>query len=140
MKFTGALLTLLIATSANATKTQELECFFTEPFLTLTIDLEGKSVTQTEPDWDNDASQTKTTTIATGIKITVDSSDPFLPKYTVKKASGEMIVELVLNMKGSDAMSEITYPFDAKYALPDYDNLWGGCTSDKIAWINPYED
>lgn len=127
-------LTLALASDAFAA-TSKLECHFTEPFFSLEFDLASGKVTRTEPNWEDDASTTVTKTVAENAKVESDLSDPFLPKYTVKTQAGEVIAAIQLNMKGSDGMSNIIYPFDIQHA-----EMWGGCESDLIKRYDPYEN
>lgn len=134
------LLSLFALTTAAAAESQaptsKLDCGFTEPFFNLNIDLVEKRVTRTEYDFDDidPKSDFITTVIAENIVIQANLSDPFLPTYVVLKQDGSWIADLALNMKGSDAMSDIVYPFDIKYS-----DFWGGCSSDKIDRWSPHE-
>jgi hypothetical protein len=127
-----AILTL-IPKLAAASETNFIYCGFTEPFFSLTVDLEKKTVTRVEPDWE-DAGETVSTVIAEGVKLESNFSDPLLPKYVVKDSTGSVILDLTLNMKGSDHMSDIIFPLEAKHM-----DMWGGCETDQISSYNPYE-
>ncbi len=135
MKTIVIALSLMLSMSLYAEeKTSTLECSFTEPFFTLDINLNERTIHKTEPDWNGDPSKTITTLINEDVSLVSDFSDPLLPKYEITSTKGEAIMSLVLNMSGSDGMSDIIFPFDARYG-----ELWGGCSSDKIAPFNPYE-
>lgn len=130
------LATLMIASlTANAKSrnaaTSLLECGFTEPFFTLMIDLKKKEISKIEPDWSNPSGGTITTVVATNINVVSDLSDPFLPKYKVLNGNGSQFAEIVMNMAGSDGMSDIVYPYEIKH-----DGMFGGCSSDKIKRLN----
>ena len=118
----------------TAQATSKLNCGFTEPFFSLEIDLAKALITRTEYDWDDKDPNSDyiTTTVAENIKVEVDNSDPFLPKYALKTQDGEVFANILMNMAGSDGMSDIIYPFDIRYS--DY---WGGCTSDLISSFDP---
>ena len=137
MKSIIAVLTL--AFSVNALATEKISCTFTEPFFDMNIDLQSKKVTEVHPDWDNmkDNEPIKyvTKTIAENAVIETDFSDAFLPKYRVLTVDGQLLAELTLNMKGSDGMSDITFPLEVKYG-----QHWGGCKTNLLESVNPYEN
>lgn len=135
MKITTLLMSVLISASALASTTTKIDCTFTEPFLSVEIDLQKKTAVRVEPDWENDVNKMKRTVISKNIQVVIDSSDLFLPKYKVNDSKGKLIMELSMNMNGSDGMSDITYPFSAVMG----GDFWGGCVSNKIDWVNPHE-
>jgi uncharacterized membrane protein len=125
--------------ASTAAPTTSLNCQFTEPFFSLDFDLVTGVVTKTEPDWENDAAQTITTVVARNVRVVTDSSDPFLPKYVVNKEDGSLLAELVMNMQGSNGMSDTVYPFEIQFVTDLHGKQWGGCSSNNIAPLDPHE-
>lgn len=134
MKHAFTIIVLALApTLASAQPTKTISCSFTEPFFTLDVDLEKKTVTRTEPNWDSQDLGTKVTVIAEGISLAHDFSDPLAPTFAIVSAGGSAILDLSLDMQGSDGMSDVIFPFSARHG-----GMWGGCESDKLKGHDPH--
>lgn len=127
-----ALVPGLASANTQQVATKYIDCSFTEPFFNLVVDLEKKTLTRIEPDWDNGAGETVSKIVATGINLKVDFTDPLYPRYVVLSSNGTALLNLTLNMQGSDGMSDLIFPLDAQYG-----ELWGGCETDLIKAYNP---
>ncbi len=123
---------LLTGSFAQAQTTKTIECSFTEPFFALTVDLEKKTVTRVEPDWENDAGKTKSTVIARGIRVKTNMKDVFRPEYKILAADGSVVAEMTFDNEGSNGMSDTVFPYSMKY-----DGMLGGCSSDRVKSVEP---
>lgn len=130
-----ALIPGLASADAPKAPTKKIYCGFTEPFFSLEADLEKRTLTLTEPDWDNGGGEIITKIVATGISLKPDFSDPLYPRYVVLNSNGAVLLKLTLNMRGSDGMSNVIFPFEAEYG-----EHWGGCETEHIKSFDPSEN
>ena len=121
MKALLASLTLLFAVTAHA---DYVKCTFTEPFYSLEIDTEGKTLTLT--DYDLGTTVLSTNVEIKKLKSKVLSNVLEVPSYQVL-ADGKEVLVLVLDYQGSDGMSDYAYPYSTKHG-----NNYGGCNSSQV--------
>ena len=109
-----------ILLSSFAVKADVIDCFFTEPFVSV------KYNTATETLVEKEAVMDVSRTIK-NVSFTIKYAGTFL----LTDKSGKLLAELKLNNQGSDGMSDAVYPYDAKYmnVLGNGGTVYGGCTS-----------
>lgn len=110
----------LLATSVTA-QADIINCSFTEPFFSLQYSTNTSELARTEYDYDTDKMVTKKTK-----NVSFQIKGP--GKFQLLAADKTPIMNLDLNSKGSDGMSDRTYPYDAEL-LTEGNSMWGGCES-----------
>ncbi len=125
---------LVFAAQAANAQTTQIECSFTEPFYSIEVDLKKREVTMIEPDWESDGTKTVTKVIGQNIAVKVLKADPFLPKFQILDGDKSVILDLTMNMAGSDGMSNRTYPLEAKHG-----RMIGGCSTNLIKHVEASE-
>jgi len=105
---------------------QGVACHFTEPFFTVNYDAQAGrlSVESFMPDGELATSATSNTTLVQ------DTTSSGSPEYEVDAASMGTLT-FVLDYKGSDGMSDETYPYSGTWVYPRGEfperTLWGAC-------------
>lgn len=114
------LVAALLSTSVTA-QADIINCSFTEPFFSLQYSTTTNELARTEYDFDKDKM------VTTKVKnISFQIKGP--AKFQLLAADKTPIMNLDLNFKGSDGMSDFTYPYDAEL-LSEGNSMWGGCES-----------
>jgi uncharacterized membrane protein len=114
------LISALLTTSVTA-QADIINCSFTEPFFSLQYSTTTNELARTEYDFDKDKMVTKTTK-----NVSFQIKGP--AKFQLLAVDKTPIMNLELNFKGSDGMSDRVYPYDAEL-LTDGNSMWGGCDS-----------
>ena len=109
---------------------KKLECAFTEPFFSLTLDLDKGELTKTAIDWEDPGNKTITTVVGSDLKISVAPYEKTI-RVQAKTKAGKTLLTSTLKYAGSDGMSDATMPYDAEYSEVAYAHkLYGGCVSE----------
>lgn len=121
---------------APSTQADIITCNFTEPFFSIEIDTDAKTLKKTEPDWENQEGGIKTTLISAKLKVKklkplIQSDVAEFARYLV--LGGTKSLTLTLNYQGSDGMSDFAYPYETSY-----EGHAGGCASDKLSRLTFY--
>lgn len=109
-----ALLTFSIHAQADL-----IQCDFTEPFIQTTYSMAQQKLTvrvfgESSPQ------------MISNVSFQIKSPGEF----EIVSAEGRVLQKLSLNYKGSNGMSDTTYPYDVQYTFQDKASpLFGGCTS-----------
>ena len=108
---------ILIAGSAQAAKTTHLTCDFTEPFVTLNVDLVKKSVTATSYNYENPKNPGKpgTILISNDIRIEGIGANPKFQNAKIYASDGALILTVSYSGAASNGMSDGIYPYDARW-------------------------
>ncbi len=114
------LVAVLLSTSVTA-QADIINCSFTEPFFSLQYSTTTNELARTEYDYDKD--KLVTTTVK---NISFQIKGP--AKFQLLAADKTPLMNLELNFKGSDGMSDRVFPYDAEL-LTEGSNMWGGCES-----------
>ena len=132
---TASLVAVLQAQAAEQ-KTTSFHCAFTEPFFSLDIDLEKKTITKISPVISDHAQdgEMKTELVAKNISVRRYHSDPFKPAFQVL-ARGRVLAKIVFDAKGTDHMSRFVYP----YSIVFEGKHPGGCESNLVKRFDPGE-
>ena len=118
MKKLLALALISISTTAQA---DIFNCVFTEPFFNIQYSTTTNEIVRFEYDYDkNQMANTVTKNVSFQIK---DAG-----KFQLLAADKTPIMNLNLNYKGSDGMSDRDYPYSAEL-LTEGSTMWGGCDS-----------
>lgn len=124
MRFATLTSIFLLGLSAKA---DVINCSFTEPFIRTQYSMSQNSLT-TKFDGDDAVSVIK------GVSFQIKGPGLFELMDSNKK----VLMELILDNKGSDGMSDIIYPYTVKYFSAGGDAiLWGGCESNFLKRKNP---
>lgn len=124
---------------AASQNTQTITCSFTEPFFSLTYNMEEASIAKTEPSWEDPSGELKTTLLGSDLDLVSTSNDVLLPTFEVKVPSEGRVLKLAMNFNGSDGMSNETYPIAAKWVDAEGYTLYGGCVTDQIGSVSTEE-
>ena len=118
MKKTILATTLLLASISQA---DIITCYFTEPFTTSVYSMSKSTLSYKENVMGG-------TSVIKNVSFQIKSAGVF----ELVSKEGKVIQTLNLNNKGSDGMSDTTYPFDVK----DNDSMtnqgYGGCQSNSL--------
>ena len=114
------LVAALLSTSVTA-QADIFNCVFTEPFFNIQYSTTTNELVRFEYDFDQDKMVSKTTK-----NVSFQIKGP--AKFQLLAADKTPIMNLDLNSKGSDGMSDRTYPYDAEL-LTEGSSMWGGCDS-----------
>lgn len=122
----------LIAASAHAGKTTQLKCDFTEPFVTLNVDLVKKSVTATSYNYEDPSNpgQPGTVLISNDVKISGIGANPKFKNAKIYAADGSLILTVSYSGEASNGMSDGIYPYDARWEA--LGNNTGACESNLL--------
>ncbi len=107
--------------AAWAARADAIRCTFTEPFIVTTY-----SIDRGEMAVEDDSVHTKK--VLRGLSLHVFRSGLF----EIRDAAGSVILHLEMTMKGSDGMSDSSYPYDVAWPRR---NLRGGCVSEHLPLI-----
>ena len=116
--FTSAI-TLISATS----QADIIKCMFTEPFFDTTYSMAQQTLTYSAFTGDDKPEITKIKNVSFQIKGAGD--------FELVAKDGTVLQKISLNNKGSDGMSDRTYPYEVQDKGMDgmANSGWGGCTS-----------
>lgn len=112
-------LVLLFSFSAQA---DIIKCTFTEPFVSFDYSMTQSSMTIT----DSSAYPTPKVTIVKNVSFQILAPGTF----QLRDKNNNVLVDLHLDFKGSDGMSDNEYPYTAYWKSL---SLWGGCSSNFLA-------
>lgn len=117
---TFTLAALLALGFVPAARAEKFTCSFTEPFYTITYDTSTQKLLSR-----NDSMETSKTYRNVSFQI-VGAGE-----FRLSDSRGKELLSMKLTQEGSDGMSDIIYPFDAKTdeLLGGANNGWGGCES-----------
>jgi hypothetical protein len=125
---------LLWSHSALAATTTHFECYFTEPFITMNIDLQKRVVTATSYNYNDPNEQNPTSpatiTIAENIKVKGIGSNPRFRKAKILKENGELIAVIKYEGDASDGMSDGVYPYGVMWTQLGQNT--GACVSNLL--------
>lgn len=122
------------AFAAQQTTKDVLRCSFTEPFYSLEFDANTGIVTSILPSAQGDEGSVQSEVIASAAKLVpsdINKTGMLDSEYTLVDAEKGEILKLDLNLKGSDGMSEMIYPFEVYHGQ----NV-GGCWTDTVRIID----
>lgn len=120
MKILAAIL-MFISLNASA----GLVCTINEPFIDLIYNEKTHTLTVSDMAEETTESFDKVKLVPIG-SVKADNNGTRFNKYALKRM-GKTLATLVLDFKGSDAMSEANYPYSLSY-----DGLSGGCESETL--------
>ncbi len=122
---------LISGISQASPRTTYLECDFTEPFITLNIDLVKKRVTATSFNYENPAnpSQPGTIVIAERIQVSGIGSNPYFKNAKISGPAG-LIATISYSGEASNGMSDGIYPYDITWTKLGLNT--GACTSNLL--------
>ncbi len=127
--FTLVFLGALFASNAGAQAgdNRKLWCEFTEPFYNLSIDLDSGQVVHSEYDWqdlDPDSEMIETVLFENS-QIAMSSHNGHA--QIIASSGTSKIIQAVLSYKGSNGMSDHSYPLDVVHYDPVRGPQYGGC-------------
>lgn len=116
----------LIISGLQVAQAKDLNCNFTEPFISITLPV-GKELLSNNPTGTvNDAARDGIVTVK--VKAAIESKTKLMYLIEMPDSGSLQKVSVDLTKEGSDGMSDETYPAEGKLALEGYDQeLTGGC-------------
>ena len=136
----------LLALLAAPARAETVSCSFTEPFYTLEIDTDARTITRIAPNWEAQGEGDPpliTTVVARDVKFKhgIRRVSPLrhAPTYEVRGAGGKALLTLELTYEGTDGMSERVYPYAAidLASLGGSPTMHGGCSSTALPVLVP---
>jgi uncharacterized membrane protein len=109
-----------------ASQADIIKCSFTEPFVESTYSMAQQSLTYRTPG-DDGKMQTKT---IKNVSFQIKDAG----KFEIVTKDGKVIQKLELNNRGSDGMSDNTYPYEVQDSsmMTSANSGWGGCSSNAL--------
>jgi uncharacterized membrane protein len=104
-----------------------IDCSFTEPFISTRYSMAQQTLTVVDE-------VLRTKRVMKNVSFQIKSAGEFVLVDKNKK----IVMTLSLNMRGSDGMSDVIYPFDAKWSNSNLSYpLYGGCSSNSLHAVEP---
>jgi hypothetical protein len=103
-----------------------IKCYFTEPFITTQYSMVQQRLTYFGPDLNGSDS---VLAVYNKVSFQIKGAGDF----EIVSKDGKVLQKLTLNFKGSDGMSDQTYPYDVQdYTMRGANNGVGGCASNYL--------
>ena len=126
---------LFLASSSGAiAEVATITCAFTEPFFSLDLDSGEAKLTRSEL---NDNAEPISTVIAKDIVVDRKVVGSKAIELLVSDENQKLILKATLDYKGSNGMSDHTYPYSVIYYASESQTYFGGCTTPSLPSFDP---
>lgn len=135
--------------SASAEVTEDINCGFTEPFISYNYLAAEKAIVLIGPREDGGPGMVELDRWENATIVQIENAplwshhnaDWVRGTWAMKDANNNTIVKFALDFEGSDGMSDMQYPFTGVVdnGRPAGYSLVGGCYSESLPIVDPYE-
>lgn len=131
------LLSLVAFFTLSVAQADTLICYFTEPFFNVVYDTDTKTLHIRQLVAGENQNQVLTFKNVELKRLPQLEPTPLqsYAQYELQADTGETLLSLILNYRGSDGMSDFLYPYEAIH-----NRYYGGCESKSLSRVSLYEN